>query len=80
MNQITLQKTEYKKLKRQAEAYKKFTAKFFESIIYDPIETIIEDFKKMGLYTEEFLKDFEDGLKKSSYVKKHGNKSSSFRS
>ena len=32
------------------------------------ISKIIEDFRKIGSYTEQFLKDLEKGLKKSSYT------------
>ena len=77
---ITLTKTEYETLKRQATAYRRFAAKFFESIIKDPIEEVVKDFKKANLYTKGFLKDLEFGLRKSSYAKKYGHKTSSPRS
>lgn len=70
MVKITLPKTEYEKLKRQAEAYRRFAARFFELAIQDPIDEVVEDFRKTKLYTEEFLKDLESGLRKSSYAKK----------
>lgn len=74
MTKVIIPKTEYQQLKRQAEAYRRFVARFFESFIKDPIEQVVEDFRKADLYTEEFLKDLESGLRKSSYVKKYGNK------
>ncbi len=74
MNKVIITKTEYRQLKRQAEAYQKILAEFFDSITRDPINLVVQDFRKTDLYTEEFLKDLESGLRKSSYAKKHGNK------
>lgn len=34
------------------------------------IKKVVADFKATNLYTKEFLTDLEDGLHKSSYVKK----------
>ncbi|MBI4652795.1 hypothetical protein HY750_00890 [Candidatus Kuenenbacteria bacterium] len=64
---ITLPKIEYQKLKTQANAYQKIMSKFFEFVIKDPIQEVTEDFRKTDLYSEEFLKDLEIGLRKSSY-------------
>lgn len=72
--QITLPKIKYEQLKRQAAAYRKFTARFFEFIVKDPVSQVVDDFRKTDLYTEEFLRDLEDGLRNSSYAKKYGNK------
>jgi len=71
MTQVTLPKIEYEQLKRQAQAYRRFAAKFFEMVIQDPIEEVVEDFRKTNLYTEEFLKDLGSGLRKSSYLKRY---------
>ncbi len=60
-------KTEYEQLKRQAQAYRRFVAEFFESVVRSPIEEVVEDFRKTGLYTEGFLTDLDSGLRKSSY-------------
>ena len=73
---ITLPKTEYQRLKAQAKAYQKIMSKFFEFALKDSVKEVVEDFRRTNLYTEEFLKDLEAGLKKSSYFKKHGNKAS----
>ncbi|MEK7553661.1 MAG: hypothetical protein AAB504_03220 [Patescibacteria group bacterium] len=70
MDTVIIPKTEYSKLKRQSDAYKKISSRFFEFIIKDPIEDVINDFQKTNLYTREFLTDLEDGLKKSSYAEK----------
>lgn len=80
MAQVTLPETEYEQLKKQAQAYRKFAAKFFELVIRDPIEEVVEDFRKTNLYTEEFLKDLESGLRKSSYLKRYGNQTAKRRS
>ena len=74
MAEITLPKTQYETLKRQAAAYRKLAERFFESVIRDPIEEVVEDFRKTNLYSEEFLKDLDSGLRKSSYAQKYGNK------
>ena len=79
MTTITIPKTEYEQLRRQASAYRKFSAKFFESIINDPIDEVVKDFKKTNLYTEEFLKDLDSGLRKSSYAQKYGNQTAKTR-
>lgn len=75
MAKVAITKTEYEQLKRQAEAYRKFATGFFEMALRDPIEEVVEDFKRTNLYTEEFLDDLGSGLRKSSYTKKHGNRS-----
>ncbi|MBU1178892.1 hypothetical protein KKB69_00935 [Patescibacteria group bacterium] len=80
MVNITLPKTEYQQLKRQADAYRRFVAKFFEMAIKDPIKEVTEDFRKTNLYTKEFLMDLESGLRKSSYAKKHANPTTKSRS
>lgn len=38
---------------------------YFKKFKKDPIEDIVDDFKKED-YTDNFLQDLEDGLKKSS--------------
>lgn len=80
MTKIVIPKTEYESLRRQAAAYRKFAEKFFESLIKDPIQDVVADFRRVNLYAEGFLKDLESGLRKSSYGKKYGNKLSSARS
>lgn len=71
MAEVTLTKAEYERLKRQAAACRQFAIRFFETAVQDPVEEVVEDFRKTDLYTEEFLSDLEDGLRKSSYAKKH---------
>jgi hypothetical protein len=69
MSQITISKKEYTELKNHSKAYKKTMSGFFDAIVKNPIKDIVADFKKTGLYTEKFLSDLENGLKKSSYSK-----------
>ena len=70
MNKVTISKTEYAKLQRQAEGYRKLAGRVFEFFIKDSPAEVIEDFKDTNLYTEGFLKDLREGLEKSSYMKK----------
>jgi len=71
---ITLSKTEYERLTRQAEAYRRLAQRFFEAALYGSAQEVVDDFKQTKLYTDEFINDLETGLKKSSYGKKHGRK------
>lgn len=80
MAKVTIPKTEYERLKRQSTAYRQVAEKFFDLIVKDPIKEVVEDFKKTNIYTEDFLKDLESGLRESSYAKKYGNKTASRRS
>jgi len=70
---ITISKTQYQKLKSQAKAYEKIMATFFTQAIKNPISQVVDDFKKTKLYSQEFLIDLEEGLKKSSYSKYYKN-------
>jgi len=63
---ITLPKKEYWRLNRKAKAYEVLAASFFELPLKGDIREIADNFRKTGLYTEDFLKDLEEGLKKSS--------------
>jgi len=80
MTNITLTKTKYQQLTRQAEAYRKFTSVLFQSLIQDPVSGVVKSFRETNLYTKSFLKDLESGLRKSSYVKKYASKNSTSRS
>ena len=70
MNTITIPKKEYAKLKKEASAYHKLARIVFTPPPRAPIKEVIEDFRKTGLYTENFLKDLEDGLGRSSHYAK----------
>lgn len=69
MNKITITKQEYLKLEKQANAYRKLVSRLFESVIKDPIQEVVDDFRRTNLYTNEFLKDLDKGLRQSSYGK-----------
>ena len=70
---VTLSKQEYLLLKQQAQAYRNLATQVYELPLKDPIGEVVEDFKTTKLYEDEFLADLEDGLRKSSYPKKHAN-------
>lgn len=67
MATISIPKTEYDKLTRQAEAYRRMASRLFDWILHDPIDEVVTDFRNTDLYSEEFLSDLESGLRKSSY-------------
>lgn len=69
MSKVAIPKIEYARLRRQAIAYRKLAEKFFQSVMRDPLDAVSEDFKATGLYSDGFLRDLRDGLKKSSYGK-----------
>ncbi len=69
MANITISKEEYQNLKQQAKAYQKLSGSLFESIIRDHVEEVVEDFRRTNIYTDGFLRDLENGLRKSSYAR-----------
>ena len=69
MNTVTISKKEYAKLKGQALAYRKMAKSLFSAVVKDPISEVVQDFNSTGLYNKNFLKDLENGLRKSSYLK-----------
>lgn len=66
---VTLPQREYSRLKQQAKAYRILIAKMFEMPLRDSVDEVVSDFRSTNLYTDEFLIDLEDGLRKSSYAK-----------
>jgi len=68
MDTVTISKKEYNSLKQKSDAYNKLVSRFYESIVIDTVEDVIEDFKETNLYSNEFLSDLEDGLRKSNYM------------
>ncbi|MBI3442757.1 MAG: hypothetical protein HY007_03245 [Candidatus Sungbacteria bacterium] len=77
---VTIPKTTYERLKRHAEAYRRFATNVFEAVVRDPIGEITDDFRKTALYTEEFLHDLDAGLCKSSLMKRHAHRTTQARS
>ena len=74
MDTIVLPKTEYKQLKKQADAFKMFAGYFFASLVADSPQEVVNDFRKTNLYTDDFLRDLEGGLTDSSYFQNYGHK------
>jgi hypothetical protein len=70
MPMVTISKEEYARLRRRARAYQKLSSRLFEAIVRDPVEEIVVDFRNTDLYSDGFLKDLEDGLRKSSLAKR----------
>lgn len=69
METITISKSEYKRLLSAEKAYKKIAGQIYKTVIESDVKDVVSDFKKTKLYTEDFLTDLEDGLKKSTYFK-----------
>ena len=72
-NLITIPKEQFLRLQQQAKAYRSYLSTIFELPLKDPIDEVVADFRQTNLYSEPFLDDLEDGLRKSSYAKKYGN-------
>jgi len=69
MKNITIPQSEYDRMKKESEEYQRLRATFFVSVVHDPIEKVVEDFRDAGEYSEEFLQDLQSGLEKSSYAR-----------
>lgn len=69
MTEITISKKEYIQLKSQSQAYRKVATKLFSAVVKNSIEDVVADFRKTNLYTNNFLFDLENGLRRSSYGK-----------
>ena len=69
MDTIVIPKTEYRRLRREADAYKKIAGGLNALILHDSVSEAVDDFKKTGLYTDEFISDLETGLRRSSYAR-----------
>jgi hypothetical protein len=74
MREITISKKEYHQLLDKALRYDYFRQLIEEDIFAPPptknIEEILRAFKKTKIYSSEFLKSLERGLRRSSYFKK----------
>lgn len=67
MSTVTIQKDEYRALKRQSAAYRKITEQLFKAVVRDDVASVVRDFTATNLYTKEFIAALERGLSKSSY-------------
>ncbi|TSC72010.1 MAG: Uncharacterized protein G01um101438_770 [Parcubacteria group bacterium Gr01-1014_38] len=72
MATVKIPEKEYKRLARQARAFRLFAAHVFASVLRDPAEEVVEDFRATGKYAPKFLVDLEDGLRKSSFSSRRG--------
>lgn len=74
MEEITISKKEYQELLEKALRYDYFRRLMEEDIFSPPptknIREIIRAFKKTKIYSPEFLKSLERGLRRSSYFRK----------
>ena len=70
MPQVTIPQAEYTSLQKQATAYRNIARGVFELPLRDSVKNLVEDFRKTDLYANEFLKDLEDGLSKSSFARR----------
>lgn len=50
---------------------KKIAGQIYKTAIDSDVKDVVSDFRKTKLYTEEFLTDLEEGLKKSKRFKSH---------
>lgn len=69
MKTVIIPENKYKKLLAESRAYKKIARQFFKNALKDTVGETVDDFRKSELYSEQFLKDLESGLRKSSYQK-----------
>lgn len=71
---ISLSEGEYRRLRQESQAYRTLAARVFEIPLRDPIEDVVSDFRATELYSDQFLSDLEEGLRKSSYAHRHADK------
>lgn len=70
METVKIPKKEYKRLLQVDSAYKKILSEVYKSKLDGDLNDVVRDFRDTNLYTDEFLTDLADGLKKSSYFEK----------
>ncbi len=59
---VTIPKTKYQVIVRQANAYRKLASSFASQMIETPINVVVDNFNATGKYSQAFLNDLEDGL------------------
>ena len=62
MSTVTIPKTKYQIIVRQANAYRRIVSSFASQVIETPIKDVVGNFRATGKYSEGFLKDLEGGL------------------
>ena len=74
MSTVTITKTQYEALRRQASAYQRIVFAASSDLFGPPptrdVRMVIADFRNTKLYSKEFLKSLEKGLRRSSYFQK----------
>ena len=74
MNMVTITKTKYETLKKQAAAYRKIVSNSGTALFNSPptrdATKVIAAMKETGRYSKKFLVSLEKGLKRSSYFTK----------
>ncbi|KKS44335.1 MAG: hypothetical protein A2986_00815 [Candidatus Jacksonbacteria bacterium RIFCSPLOWO2_01_FULL_44_13] len=71
---VTIPRSEFIQLKKQALAYQSLTSQLFELPLRNTATEVRRDFEGTDLYTNCFLDDLESGLRKSSYSRKYGHR------
>lgn len=70
METVTISKKEYKQLAEKAMRYDFLRVAMEKDLFASPPKNaskIVNEFKKTGLYNEEFIKSLENGLNRSKY-------------
>ena len=68
MDKIVIAKTEYRQLRKEATAYRKLAQNIHGLLLRDSVGEVVSDFRKTEMYSEDFLSDVEQGLRKSSII------------
>ena len=74
METITISKKEYKQLTEKAMRYDFLRIAMEKDLFASPPKNsskIINEFKKTGLYNQEFIESLENGMKRSKYFNKN---------
>ncbi len=74
MNTVTITKTQYEALKKQATAYQRIVSAAHSDLFGPPpthdVRKVIADFRKTKRYSKEFLNSLGKGLSRSSHFRK----------
>ncbi|HLD61179.1 MAG TPA: hypothetical protein VJA27_03570 [Patescibacteria group bacterium] len=67
MSYINVSRSKYRQLERQAKALRELKSRLFELALQDPIDEVVDDFRRTGKYNKAFLNDLRSGLRLSSF-------------
>ena len=62
MTTVTIPKSKYQAIVRQANAYRKLASNFASQMMETPIKVVVDNFNATGKYSLAFLDDLKDGL------------------